>query len=120
MMKMKIDPYYISIGIIYLVISYVIYPNQGFFMSVFLFLIALFFILFSFLNKKNEREPSKFVLFSYVFVIFSMLFPFSVSIYKGDIREAIFVFLFGIIFFICYLRELNLLKNYKEVKQNGK
>lgn len=107
------DIYYLLIGIIYLVISWTIFSKWGLLMSLFFIIIALSFIRASFFKKKNKNQGSKFILFSYLFVMLSMLFPFTMSIYRKDIYEAIFVFLMGAVFFILYLREVKSIEKSK-------
>lgn len=106
MKKQKFDIYNLLIGIIYLIISWIIYSEWGLGMSIFFIFMALVFIVSSFFNKNIKHEVSKFMLFSYLFVMLCFAFPFILSIYKKNITETTFVFLMAIVFFILYLREI--------------
>ncbi|MEK6860273.1 MAG: hypothetical protein AABX54_05670 [Nanoarchaeota archaeon] len=110
MKKQKIDIYHLLIGIIYLAISWIMYSKWGIGMALLLILLAFSFIMASIFKKSKKHEGSKFILFSYLFVILSFTFPFIVSLYKKDITNALFVFLMGMIFFILYLREIKSMK----------
>ena len=112
-MKQKIDIYNILIGIIYLVLSLIMYSKWGLLMTLFFIFIALVFIVTSFFNKNPKQEGSKFIIFCYLLVMFSMIFPFIASIYRKDITVAIFVFLMAIIFFILYLRGIKSIRRLK-------
>lgn len=115
-MKQKIDPYNLSIGIIYLLASWVIYHKGGIAMTLFLIFMALVFIVTSFFNKNTKRTgqaESKFILFCHLFVMLSMAFAFIASVYRKDITMAVFIFFMGIVFFILYLKEVKLIKNLK-------
>jgi len=131
-MKKQINFYNLTIGIIYLILSWFMYHEWGLGMSIFFIIMALTFILTSIfqeiriskylnknsklarrLKKESKYEGSKFILFSYLFVIVSFIFPFAISIYKYQLRQAIFVFLMAIILFILYLKEIRLLRGRK-------
>ncbi len=130
-MKQKIDIYHLLIGIIYLIVSWIKYSQWGLLITLFFILLALSLIITSIfqeirllnfknsklagkLNRKPENEGSKFILFCYLFVMLSFTFPFTVSIYRRDITEAIFFFLMAIILFILYLKEIKSIRKKKK------
>jgi dolichol kinase len=108
------------------------YSQLGLLMTLFFILFAVSFIILSIfqefrlskllnknsklakrLKKEHENESLKCIFFCYLFVILLFTFPFIVSIYKGEITEAVFVFLMAIIFFILYLKEIKSIKRLK-------
>ncbi len=109
-MKRKIDPYNMIVGVMYLIVSLIVYSKFGLPIASLFVLMALIIIFIALFKKNSKFEGSRFVSYSYLFVIFTMIFPFVTSIYKNDLFGALFVFLMGIVFFINYLREIKSIK----------
>ncbi len=109
-MKRKIDIYNILVGIIYLIISFIVYHKFGLPIASLFVIMALIIIFIGVFKKNPKFEGSKLISYSYLFVIFTMIFPFVISIYKNDLFGALFIFFMGTAFFIFYLKEIKSIK----------